>query len=851
MVSYDRENPESVLAVRNPRSEPASGVSALACAAAMPWRIQTGPSGLKIVLGQGAGQIAMDVAAFAERFHPDDRADLDRLLTCGADLPRLGLDLPPGLPARGTLLRMRWGAEDAEYILTCFQSAAGGDEPLPRRAPGRLFRLDAALHVARSTLESAGMTPTSCWSVDLRSGALSVADSWKERLGYGPAELEPFSHDGWAQMSHPEDVAGFDAPEMRARLGRGELVQYLSRSRHRLGHWVTFLSFCRAVRWDAAGEMCFLMGCDLDMTAVSTLEGELARERDRLTAILDALPAGKVVIDGDQRVSFVNPAACALMNLCHADVVGQPLLDLLPIEEGRADLVAALAEADGTDSLPVKLRRGRRRRVLMVDVVPLHGDPGGGQMLLSLSDVTPLHDLRQQLEQSIDNARFIATHDLMTGLPDRYLMMRLLGERLSAARREGVAIAVLCIDFDNFRLINDTLGHETADQLIKSAAKRLEQGLPEGALLARTGEGEFVVLLPGADALAAESRSWEIVRAFAWPIRLQRRQCFLTVSIGIALHDKAEHTAEALIRNADMAMHQSKARGRNTVTLFSPEIGWQFERRSAVAQALHRALEAGSFELHLQPKFNVEDGIRLIGAEALLRLTDAELGPISPGEFIPVAEVDGLVAAIDLEVMRLAGALMTGWAMRGILLPLAVNINPTTLDEPGHSDLSERLLRVGLDPARVTVELTETGLAAPGVRQQRNLERLRDAGYKIAIDDFGTGQSALGVLQSLPVAEIKIDRSFVRGLDGPEPERARGLVRAILAMAGALGLRAIAEGVETEAQFEILKQEGCPAMQGFLLGRPMDLCSFEARYLTMASRPQMDTAVAGFGGNGA
>lgn len=816
----------------------------------MPWRLQTGPAGPQIVLGLGAEEITFDLPTFATRFHPDDRNDLHRFMTAGGDIPRLGLDPPHGLPAHGALFRMRWGGADEDYILTCFQAADEDGEPLPRKVPGRLFRLDAALHVARSTLESAGMTPTSCWSVDLRSGALSVADSWKERLGYGPDDLEPLTHDDWARMSHPGDVAGFEAPEMQARLNRGELVQYLSRSRHRAGHWVSFLSFCRVVRWDAAGEMRFMMGCDLDMTAVSTLEGALARERDRLTTILDVLPNGRIVLDAHDRVIFCNPEACALIGAGLAEITGRPLAELLTIEEGRADLFLAIEDCEASHPVRISLRRAGRLRMLQVDLVPLPIDTENGRLLLSISDITGLHELRQQLEQSIENARFIATHDLMTGLPDRYLMMRLLGEKLTELDREGRPMAVLCIDFDNFRLINDTLGHETADQLIKSAAKRLEQGLPEGAILARTGEGDFVILLPGADALAAESRSWEIVRAFARPMRLQRRQCFLTVSIGVALHIGPGSCAEALLRNADMAMHQSKSRGRNTVTLFSPEIGAQFERRTAVAQALHRALEEGSFELHLQPKFAVEHEVRLIGAEALLRLTDAELGPISPAEFIPVAEVDGLVSAIDLEVMRLAGEILNGWAGRGICLPLAVNINATTLDEPGHADLADRLMQIGLEPEQVTIELTETGLAAPGMRQRRNLERLRDAGYKIAIDDFGTGQSALGVLQSLPVAEIKIDRSFVRGLDGPEPARARALVRAILAMAGALDLRTIAEGVETEAQYRVLKEEGCPAMQGFLLGRPLSLRSFEARYLAGMQRPRAVAAV-DVGGSGA
>jgi len=790
-----------------------------------------GPEDLQIRFEE-APSPTVPVAEFALLFHPCDQAEVlvflrrHRTLHCAAC---------SGAPGR-MVVRMRWNESDEDFVLVCLEIPSCEEGAPCGDGHGSLIRLDTALDLASHTFERADITPTSCWSVDMRTGALSVAPSWKARLGYAPHELEPFTHAGWVEMSHPDDVAGFDGPEVQGRLARGELVQYVSRTRHRDGGWVTFLSFCRAARWNAAGEATLLMGCDLDMTAVSSLEGELARERDRLTAILDALPSGKMVLDAAGRIDFCNPEACALMGCGQSEAQGRRLLDVFDIIEGRDDLLAALDEPEGAGKVLLKTAGRQGAKMLQVDLAQFPASAGTRSLLLSLTDITMLHGLQMQLEQSIDNARFIATHDLMTGLPDRYLLMRLLGEALVSARAKALPLAVLCIDFDNYRLIIDTMGHETADQLIKSAAKRLEQGLPEGAVLARTGEGEFVVLLPAADALAAEARGWEIVRAFARPMRLQRRQCFLTVSVGIGAFPEGARSAEEILRNADMAMHQSKSRGRNTVTLFSAELGAEFERRTAVAQALHRALEDGSFTLHLQPKFEVDGEIKLVGAEALLRLTDAELGAISPAEFIPVAEVDGLVAAIDLEVMRLSGALLSSWAARGITLPLAVNLNATTLDEPGYADLAERLLRAGLDPARVTVELTETGLAAPVARRRRNLQRLCDAGYKIAVDDFGTGQSALGALQSLPVSELKVDRSFVRGLDGSEPDRARAIIRAILAMAGSLGLRAIAEGVETEAQFAILLAEGCTAMQGFLLGRPLDLHSFEARYLQPQAR---------------
>ncbi|WP_181319003.1 putative bifunctional diguanylate cyclase/phosphodiesterase [Rhodobacter aestuarii] len=799
----------------------------MVCADAVAWSLRRTAEG-GAVLVTGAGAQPMQFSDFAKWFVPDDRAQVLAFLE--RELAQMDAPVVQRAPER-LMGRMRWNGAGDEAVLTSIE-ISGRELP----GQGMLLRLDTSFDATRANLDRIGVSPAMAWSITYPDRGFEVAESWKARLGYAAEDLPDFSLEGWAAISHPEDVAAFESEAVQMRLRAGEPFQLLSRMRHRNGAWISFLSFGRAVRWDAQGNVTQVMGCDLDMTAFSVMENALLQERERLAHVLEALPSGKVVLDAEGQVVFSNPEASALLDIGPSKLMGHNFAALLQLEEGREDFEDALKDPETLGSLRLHRKRAGRRQVLQVDLAPMPDPNDHERVLVSLNDITQLFDLQRQLEQSIENARFIATHDLMTGLPDRYLAMRVVDEhirRLESAHEEPEAnqLAVLCIEFDNFRLINDTLGHETADQLIKSAAKRLEVGLPDGAVLARVNEGEFVVLLPGADALAAESRGWEIVRAFARPLHLPQRHFFLTASIGASRYPDDGQSAEALMRAADMAMHRSQARGRNTVTMFSREIGGQFERRSAVAQALHRGLEAGRFELFLQPQFDVTHGIELVGAEALLRLTDAELGPISPGEFIPVAEVDGLVAAIDLDVMRLAGAMLTGWAARGIDLPIAINLNAATLDEPGRADLPERLMRAGLSPTQVMIELTETGLAAPIAQRKRNLRRLEEAGYRISVDDFGTGQSALGALQHLPVAELKIDRSFVQALDGEEPARALAIVRAILAMAESLGLHAIAEGVETERQFDMLRAEGCTLMQGFLLGRPVDLRSFEAMYL--------------------
>ena len=757
-------------------------------------------------------------SVFADRVFPEDRPALHDFwaarLVPGAPLP----------PSR-VLCRLRWDMDSDDFFLVSVEAIAG-------ETAGRFIKLETGLMLASDVFEQADMSAVTPWSFDRRSGRLRVQASWKARLGYGPDELEPLTFAHWQQAALPEDLAQYLSDAVQAQLTRGEVVRLRSRCRHRDGHLVSILSMYRAVRWDRFGKVTNLVGCDLDISAFHALEVELEHERDRLTQVLDALPLGKIVLDDGGQIIYANPVACALVGYGADAAIGQSLVALLRLEAGQEEVLAAIEDPSGVIEVPFQRRQSGRRQMLQLGFAAMPGPSPARRVLVSINDVTALQELQVQLRQSIDHARFIATHDLMTGLPDRYHMLRLLGEHLAQARAESDSLAVLSVHFDNLGLIVDTLGHDTAHQLVKSAAKLLEQGLPEGAIVARTGASEFVVLLPGAGRLDAEAHGWEIVRAFARPVRLMRGQCFLTVSVGVAVAAVGRSRAEEMLRKATMAMNRSKWRGGNTVTLFTHEMGAQFERHNAVAQAVYRALEEGLFELYLQPKFEVAAGTaRVVGAEALLRLNDAELGPVSPAEFVPVAEAWGLAAAIDIEVMRLAGALVTGWVARGIAMPIAINLNAATLDEPGHADLPERLMRVGLLPERVTLEMTETGLAAAGAQRQRNLRRLRDAGYKISIDDFGTGQSALGALHSLPVTELKVDRSFVAALDGEDPGRALAILRAILAMAHALGLRTIAEGVETQSQLAQLLQEGCTCVQGYLLGRPCDLRSFEARFL--------------------
>ena len=769
------------------------------------WSLRRGAQGLEIAFD------SLDkfgpISAFLRRIRPEDHAALSLYF----ERVMAGMDQGRGLRAR--LLWPQGGA-----TLVCFERVGPSQ--------GVMMNLPAQMQGARHILELGEIFPAASWRLDVASGDLDIDESWAERLGYRAADLAPFNHDKWASMTHPEDVNEFEDQAIRARLHKGEEVQFVSRNRHRDGSWVSFCSYCRTLAWDAEGKSSIVVGFDLDVTALVGVQAELKEERDRFSLILDVMPVGQVVLDEKLLILYCNTIACEIFDCAYFDALGVRVDALMHLEEGRAELLAAL-QARVQARLQIVVAGGLGARILQASLVPM----GSGQLLLTLTDMTEQVKLQRQLEQSVEHARYIATHDLMTGLPDRYFLMRRLGSVISEAQRQGQQFALLFIDLDNFKMINDTLGHDVGDQLIKSAASRMSRALPETTVFARVGGDEFVALLPLAGGEEAERQARALVQHFARPILHNFRHSYLTVSIGISVFPQDGTSAEGLLRNADLAMYHSKARGRNTISRFNDRLREVLERRAAVCQALQRALDSGGFSLALQPKYRVGDRLDLSGAEVLLRLTDPEMGPISPAEFIPIAEADGMITAIDREVIRQSGALMRLWAARGLRLPVAINLSAATLDAPSAEDLVRFMIEAGLEPKLTTVELTETGLVQLLERRKGTLALLRAAGFTVAIDDFGTGQSSLSYLQSLPIQQLKIDRSFIRGLGGLEHARSAAIVRAILAMAQALELQTVAEGVETPAQRKWLHAAGCFEMQGFLLGRPVEVATFDALYL--------------------
>ncbi len=505
--------------------------------------------------------------------------------------------------------------------------------------------------------------------------------------------------------------------------------------------------------------------------------------------------------------------------------------------DNRRAVLRMLAEAQGHNSvlatdLAVTLADGRPR-IVHLEAEPEFSEHGAYTGYTGIvQDVTD----RRTAE---DKIRHLANYDSLTGLPNRRQLMWRTERALEYARRQEHACALLLIDLDRFKVINDTLGHAAGDEMLCEVATRLRacvrhsEQIVEGPVesagsrahrtleaAGRLGGDEFVALLPDVDdERDAERVAQRILDALRAPMLVAGQECFVTASVGIAMFPRDGQTVLDLLRNSDVAMYAVKAAGRNAATQYSPMLAGRGREKLALETALHKAIERDELVLHYQPKIDVRSA-RMVGAEALMRWQRGDT-LVPPGDFIPLAEESGLIVPMSEWALREAARQAKAWSLAfGFNDAIAVNM-PTRLIE--RSDLVEHIHQAvstyGVPHRAIQLEITETGLMKDMQEVVPALHRLNEIGVEISIDDFGTGYSSLAYLTSLPISELKIDRGFVRDL-GITPQSS-AVVTAIIALARSLGLRVIAEGVENERQMEVLHRLGCSVMQGFLFSRPI------------------------------
>jgi diguanylate cyclase (GGDEF)-like protein/PAS domain S-box-containing protein len=441
------------------------------------------------------------------------------------------------------------------------------------------------------------------------------------------------------------------------------------------------------------------------------------------------------------------------------------------------------------------------------------------------ADISPLKQAQARLD-------YQAHHDPLTGLPNRVLFESRLRQALAACEREGHEGAVLFLDLDRFKHINDSLGHPIGDVLLKSIATRLGNQLGRNDTVARLGGDEFIILLPHLrHPEEAQQLAERLLACFNAPFETQDHEFFISASIGISRFPEHGSDTATLVKNADAAMYQAKSKGRNRVELYTRDLTFQATERMALENELRRALERHELCLYYQPKLCLRSG-RLIGAEALLRWQHPLFGDISPERFIPLAEENGFILTLGDWVISEACRQMREWQdQHAPFGPLSVNLAGAQLRQPGIVQRIDQQLRsAGVPAERLQLEITETFIMSQAEEALAVLHALKDLGLQLAIDDFGTGYSSLSYLKRLPLDIIKIDKSFVRGL--PHEQEDAAIARAIIALGHSMQLTVIAEGVETPAQEAFLRAEGCEQIQGYIVSRPVPADVFARQFLS-------------------
>ena len=635
--------------------------------------------------------------------------------------------------------------------------------------------------------------------------------------------------DAWVDLVHPDDRSRVVAASHHAS-ETGEPFRIEYRAIHRDGT-LRWIKEDRELIRDAADSPMYWLGLMVDVSDDVETRGQLHEARTKYGALVEQIPAIVYVdvADDHMTTTYVSPQIESLLGYTAQQYVHDP------------GLWAQMLHPDDRDDAIETYLRGRERgepfvyeyrlvamdgRVLWFrDSAIVLADPDGRPALIQgvMLDITE----RKAAEEQI---AYLAYHDKLTGLPNRAMFDELLELSLARAQRNGLGVAVISVDLDDFKLVNDSLGHETGDELIAVLADRIREATRDTDLVARPGGDEFLVLLADLDmtppipggqdggSIAAEAVAVRIQEAMRAPFQIAGTELYLTASQGIGVYPHDAHDAVTLLKNAETAMFESKKIGPGGFIVHTRSSGSSMTRLS-MSTRLRKAVEQKQWMLHYQPLVELRSG-QMYGVEALIRWPEPNGGLVPPGEFIPLAEEMGLIEAIGDWVVDEICRQDAQWRAEGLQLEMGFNLSPRQLWQP---DLVDKLVApiviAGVDPSRVTVEITESTAMTDPDRTLTLLNEMHERGLKLAIDDFGTGYSSLARLKHMPVDILKIDRSFVREVDLDRD--AASMVVAMISLADNLGMTPLAEGIETEGEWAFLADRGCTLGQGFFFSRPV------------------------------
>lgn len=681
----------------------------------------------------------------------------------------------------------------------------------------------------RSFIEASN---TGAWEFDIERNRLDCSPEYFYMLGMDPRNLSlrapAGSLDVWTELMHPDDRdMAKECFQSYVRERPESLYEIKFRLRHVERGWIWILSRGRLLCDADGGTTGRIVGTHIDIDDYVRADEQL-----RLTArIFEQSNEGYMVTNADQRILMVNPGFERITGYSAEEAIGQtPRM----LSSGRhdatfyRDMWEAL-QRDGRWQGEVWNRRKDGSIYPEWLVISQVLDTAG--MLTNYVAVITDISQRKQAQEQIHR---LANYDALTGLPNRVLFDDRATLALSMAQRGDHSLALLFLDLDNFKNINESLGHATGDALLVAFAKRLQDLLRDEDTLSRTGGDEFILLLPDADADVATHVAQRILDAVASPLHVEGHELTVTASIGIALYPEDAEDLAGLRSNADIAMYRAKQQGRNSFSLYTPGLQAYYQRALQLENALRRALELGQLSLHYQPQHDLHSGA-LVGAEALLRWQHPEFGPVSPAEFIPLAENSGLIVPIGDWVLSEAVRQLAEWRASGWDLSVAVNLSGVQFMDLGLVERIRQLLQQhGVPASALELELTETITMQDPALAVTVMDSLHGLGLSVALDDFGTGYSSMSYLKRFKLDKLKIDQSFVREMHPGSDDAA--IVQATIGLAQSLGMQTLAEGVETEQQRDFLRDCGCQLAQGYLLSRPLPAEAF-ARYLQGCGQP--------------
>jgi len=579
------------------------------------------------------------------------------------------------------------------------------------------------------------------------------------------------------------------------------------------------------------GAIVGLLGTIEDVSARKAAEQSLRLHSSAVAASMNPILITRCA-DGGHLVDYVNPAFTQVTGYAAHEIIGQDPRLLQAGDDEQPALAELRAALDQQRPATVVLRNYRKDGSLFwneVRVAPVRTGDAVTHWVGVMNDITANRRYQSELE-------YQANHDALTGLPNRNLFHDRLEQAIAFAKRYGHALWVVFIDLDNFKIINDTLGHGVGDQLLQSVGQRLSARLRASDTVARLGGDEFMLLmLDQQEPRLAPDALDDLLAAVAAPVRLGSQEVALTCSVGASIYPRDGETAVELLRQADLAMYRAKAAGRNQRLFYAPEMEAELTERALIERHLRFALQRGELSLHYQPRVDLESG-RVTGVEALARWLHPELGLVAPARFIPVAEETGLIEDIGNWVLREACRQNCRWRDQGLPdMHVAVNVSARQFVR---ADFARGVLAVleetGLPAHLLELEITESLMMDDVARAVQTLAALKQVGVKLSIDDFGTGYSSLAYLRHFPLDFLKIDQSFVAVMLS-DPSGA-AIVRAIITLGQSLGFAIIAEGVETEEQRAHLLAGGCNEMQGYLFSRPVPATELEALLRSQAPR---------------